>query len=134
MHLGPESWERIPDPLWRRRVGLRFCLALLRLDPKAYGVSRSLSSHEKKKNTHHLKAYEDYFIEVLLVCTVSFKTTIEHEYASIVFTLDGLRHPLLHGVLVEPSAGSSTFEISLEEHSTVRKTLIECKNSAIGIE
>ncbi|KAG1876642.1 Mus7/MMS22 family-domain-containing protein [Suillus subalutaceus] len=107
MHLGPESWERIPDPLWRRRVGLRFCLALLRLDSKAYN------------------AYEDYFIEVLLACTIPSKTTIEHEYASIVFTLDGLRHPLLHGVLAEPSTGSSTFEISLEEYSTVRQTLIE---------
>ncbi|KAG1831314.1 Mus7/MMS22 family-domain-containing protein [Suillus variegatus] len=107
MHLGPESWERIPDPLWRRRVGLRFCLALLRLDSKAYN------------------AYEDYFIEVLLTCTVPSKTTIEHEYASIVFTLDGLRHPLLRGVLAEPSTGSSTFEISLEEYSTVRQTLIE---------
>ncbi|OAX35443.1 hypothetical protein K503DRAFT_745949 [Rhizopogon vinicolor AM-OR11-026] len=115
MHLGPESWERIPDPLWRRRVGLRFCLALLKLDSKAYST------------------YEDYFIEVLLVCTVPFKTTIEHEYVSIVFTLDGLRHPLLRGVLAEPSAGSSTFEISLEEYSTVRQTLIKCKNSAIII-
>ncbi|KAG1760863.1 Mus7/MMS22 family-domain-containing protein [Suillus occidentalis] len=107
MHLGPESWERIPDPLWRRRVGLRFCLALLRLDSKAYN------------------AYEDYFIEVLFACTVPSKTTIEHEYASIVFTLDGLRHPLLRGVLVEPSTGSSTFKISREEYSTVRQTLIE---------
>ncbi|KAG2068935.1 hypothetical protein BDR04DRAFT_1157335 [Suillus decipiens] len=107
MHLGPESWERIPDPLWRRRVGLRFCLALLRLDSKAYN------------------AYEDHFIEVLLACTVPSKTTIEHEYASIVFTLDGLRHPLLRGVLAEPSTGSPTFEISLEEYSTVRQTLIE---------
>jgi hypothetical protein len=107
MYLGPESWERIPDPLWRRRVGLRFCLALLKLDSKAYN------------------AYEDYFIEVLLACTVPFKTTIEHEYASIVFTLDGLRHPLLRGVLAEPSTRSSTFEISLEEYSTVRQTLIE---------
>ncbi|KAG2141299.1 Mus7/MMS22 family-domain-containing protein, partial [Suillus clintonianus] len=107
MHLGPESWERIPDPLWRRRVGLRFCLALLRLDSKAYN------------------AYEDYFIEVLLASTVPSKTTIEHEYASIVFTLDGLRHPLLRGVLAEPSTGSSTFKISLEEYSTMRQTLIE---------
>ncbi|KAG1734801.1 Mus7/MMS22 family-domain-containing protein [Suillus lakei] len=107
MHLGPESWERIPDPLWRRRVGLRFCLALLRLDSKAYN------------------AYEDYFIEVLLACTVPSKMTIEHEYVSVVFTLDGLRHPLLRGVLAEPSTGSSAFEISLEEYSTVRQTLIE---------
>ncbi|KAG2110321.1 Mus7/MMS22 family-domain-containing protein [Suillus discolor] len=122
MHLGPESWERIPDPLWRRRVGLRFCLALLRLDSKAYN-----------KNTHRLKAYEDYFIEVLLTCTVPSKTTIEHEYASIVFTLDGLQHPLLRGVLAEPSTGSSTFEISLEEYSTVRQTLIECENSFIRV-
>ncbi|KAG2742748.1 hypothetical protein P692DRAFT_20785828, partial [Suillus brevipes Sb2] len=107
MHFGPESWERIPDPLWRRGVGLRFCFALLRLDSKAYN------------------AYEDYFIEVLLACTVPSKTTIEHEYASIVFTLDGLRHPLLRGVLAEPSTGSSTFEISREEYPTVRQTLIE---------
>ncbi|KAG2150243.1 Mus7/MMS22 family-domain-containing protein [Suillus bovinus] len=107
MHLGPESWERIPDPLWRCRVGLRFCLTLLRLDSKAYS------------------AYEDYFIEVLLTCTVSSKTTIEHEYASVIFTLDGLRHPLLRGVLAEPSTGSSAFEISLEEYSIVRQTLIE---------
>lgn len=47
MHLGPESWERIPDPLWRRRVGLRFCLALLRLDSKAYNVSSIFVSHRK---------------------------------------------------------------------------------------
>ncbi|KAG1746777.1 Mus7/MMS22 family-domain-containing protein, partial [Suillus paluster] len=107
MHLGPESWERIPDPSWRRRVGLRFCFALLRLDSKAYS------------------AYEDYFIEVLLACTVSSKTTIEHEYASIVFTLDGLRHPLLRGVLAKPTTGPSTFKISLEEYATVRQTLIE---------
>lgn len=80
-----------------------------------------------------MKAYEDYFIEVLLTCTVPSKTTIEHEYASIVFTLDGLRHPLLRGVLAEPSTGSSTFEISLEEYSTVRQTLIECENSFIRV-
>lgn len=107
MHLGPESWERIPDPLWRRRVGLRFCFALLKFDSKAYS------------------AYEDYFIEILLMGAVPFKTTIEHEYTSIVLTLDGLRHPLLRGVMAEPSAGSSTFEISLEEFSTIRQTLIE---------
>jgi hypothetical protein len=129
MHLGPESWERIPDPLWRRRVGLRFCFALLKLDSKAYSVSCSLNIHERR--IHYMKAYEDYFVEILLMGAVSLKTTIEHEYTSIVLTLDGLRHPLLRGVMAEPSAGSSTFEISLEEFSTIRQTLIECRHSAI---
>jgi hypothetical protein len=78
-----------------------------------------------------MKAYEDYFVEILLMGAVPFKTTIEHEYTSIVFTLDGLRHPLLRGVMVEPSAGSSTFEISIEEFSTIRQTLIECRDSTI---
>lgn len=33
----------------------------------------------------------------------------------------------------EPSTGSSTFEISREEYSTVRQTLIECENSIIRV-
>lgn len=35
--------------------------------------------------------------------------------------------------MAEPSAGTSTFEISQEAYVTVRQTLIECKNSAIRI-
>jgi hypothetical protein len=36
-------------------------------------------------------------------------------------------------VLAEPSTRSSTFEISLEEYSTVRQTLIECENLLIRV-
>lgn len=39
MKLGQQSWEKIIDDSWRRRVGLRFNLTLLRLDPGAYNVS-----------------------------------------------------------------------------------------------
>lgn len=38
MKLGQQSWEKIIDDSWRRRVGLRFNLMLLRLDPRAYSV------------------------------------------------------------------------------------------------
>lgn len=40
MKLGQQSWEKIIDDSWRRRVGLRFNLMLLRLDPAAYNVSQ----------------------------------------------------------------------------------------------
>ncbi|KAI6151463.1 hypothetical protein EDD17DRAFT_1133281 [Pisolithus thermaeus] len=33
MKLGQQSWEKIIDSSWRWRVGLRFNLSLLRLDP-----------------------------------------------------------------------------------------------------
>ncbi|KAH9936512.1 uncharacterized protein B0H18DRAFT_1164925 [Fomitopsis serialis] len=35
---GKRSWEKISDDSWRRRVGLRFMLMVLRLDPSAYFV------------------------------------------------------------------------------------------------
>ena len=71
--------------------------------------------------------YQDEFISVLLVASVSFKPTIEHEYASILFTLDKLRHPLFQNVPFEPVGPRARFEISEVEYREKRVRLYEGK-------
>ena len=70
------------------------------------------------------KAKND-FVAVLLVATLSYKTTIEHEYASMVLSLDGLQHPLLRGAPVDPVPGTKKYEISRVDYDTVREQLIK---------
>ncbi|KAI6044231.1 Mus7/MMS22 family-domain-containing protein [Pisolithus marmoratus] len=114
MKLGQQSWEKIIDSSWRRRVGLRFNLSLLRLDPAAYSK------------------YEDDFISVLLISSVSSILSIEHEYASVVFTLDGLQHLLLRGAPFGPVGHGRRFEIGEVEYREKRVQLLETilKNAA----
>lgn len=38
LQYGSESWEKIIEPDWKRRVGLRFMYKMLELDPPAYPV------------------------------------------------------------------------------------------------
>ncbi|KAH7890678.1 Mus7/MMS22 family-domain-containing protein [Phlebopus sp. FC_14] len=114
MKLGPQSWEKIIDASWRRRVGLRFNLTLLRLDPRAYPT------------------YKNDFVGVFLVSTLSQKTTIEHEFASLLFTLDGLQHPLLRGAPFAPLPGSRKFDISRDEYERARLPLIDVVFSNIA--
>ncbi|KAI6149743.1 Mus7/MMS22 family-domain-containing protein [Pisolithus tinctorius] len=114
MKLGQQSWEKIIDSSWRRRVGLRFNLSLLRLDPAAY------------------PKYQDDFINVLLTSSVSSVLSIEHEYASVVFTLDRLQHPLLRGAPFDPVGHGRRFEIGEVEYQEKRVQLLDAilKNAA----
>jgi len=84
--LGSQSWERIIDGSWRRRVGFRFMYMFLRLDPSSY------------------PSHRDRFIDVLLESLVSLTVTIEHEYVSLLFSVDGLQHLLLHDIVCERKA------------------------------
>ncbi|KAF8141719.1 Mus7/MMS22 family-domain-containing protein [Boletus edulis] len=107
MKLGQQSWEKIIDDSWRRRVGLRFNLTLLRLDPGAYNKMK------------------DDFIAVLLVATLSCKTTIEHEFVSVVLSLDGLQHPLLRAAPFDPIPGTRKYEVNEGDFEVARGRLIE---------
>ncbi|KAG6334435.1 hypothetical protein ID866_4656 [Astraeus odoratus] len=111
MKLGQQSWEKIIDASWRRRVGLRFNLSLLRLDPSAY------------------PKYQDDFISFLLIASVSSKLTIEHEYMSVVFTLDRLQYPLLRGAPFQPVTHTQRFEIGEVEYREKRIELHKSKLS-----
>jgi hypothetical protein len=64
-----------------------------------------------------LQSYQDRFIDVLLESLVSSTVTMEHEYVSLLFSVDGLRHPLLHNVACERRADGDYFvsQFSFEE-------------------
>lgn len=98
LKLGQQSLEKIVDSSWRQRVDLRFNLSLLRLDPVAYPT------------------YQDDFISVLLISSVSSVSSIEHEYASVMFTLNSMKHPLLRSALSQPMDGGRIFEIDEVEY------------------
>ncbi|TFY61854.1 hypothetical protein EVJ58_g4250 [Rhodofomes roseus] len=105
--LGPQSWEKISDDSWRRRVGLRFMMMVLRLDPSAYS------------------AYQFQFLDVLLQCLVAAKITIEHEYMSLLCSIDGLRHPLLEDMPCTQDAESADYKISRKDFADKRLSFVQ---------
>ncbi|KAI0916960.1 hypothetical protein AcW2_007217 [Taiwanofungus camphoratus] len=105
--LGPQSWERIIDTTWRRRVGLRFMFMLLQLDPSAYPT------------------FTDRFLDILMESIVTPRVTLEHEYASLVFSIDGLRHRFLHDIPCEKQEGSADFQLSRKDFLEARLSILE---------
>lgn len=57
------------------------------------------------------------FLEVFLESLAAEEQSIEHEYASLLLTIDGLRHPLFQG-LTEPGLGD--YHFSIGEYSALR--------------
>lgn len=76
---------------------------------------------------------KDDFIAVLLVATLSCKTTIEHEFISVVLSLDGLQHPLLRGALLEPIPGTRKYEVSEADYEVARGRLIESQLALVAV-
>ncbi|KII85768.1 hypothetical protein PLICRDRAFT_44168 [Plicaturopsis crispa FD-325 SS-3] len=111
--MGPQSWERIIDPSWRRRVGLRFMFMMLRLDPPAY------------------LTHTDRFLDVLLESMVSPKITLENEYMSLLFSIDGLAHPLLRGVPCQLEPGVD-LEMSRGEFLNCRQAILKAMFSNLN--
>ena len=79
-----------------------------------------------------LQRMKDDFIGVLLVAALSHKTTIEHEFMSVVLSLDGLQHPLFHGAPFDPTPGTRKFEVSEDDYEASRTRLIESKLAMIA--
>lgn len=67
---------------------------------------------------------KDDFIAVLLVAILSCETTIEHEFVSMVLSLDGLQHPLLRAAPLHPVPGTRKYEVSAANYEVVRGQLI----------
>ncbi|CAL1712168.1 unnamed protein product [Somion occarium] len=106
-NLGPQSWERISDASWRRRVGLRFMFKVLELDPTAY--------------TDH----QDRFLEVFMESLVTPRVTIEHQYAALLFTIDDLHHPFLQGLHIGDRDFLHGYSLTTEEFIEYRLSWIE---------
>ena len=56
---------------------------------------------------------------------VAAKVTMEHEYMSLVFSIDRLRHPLLRHVPCQPSMEKSDYIISVPEFFTLRLPVVD---------
>ncbi|KAI0357556.1 hypothetical protein OH77DRAFT_1510566 [Trametes cingulata] len=104
---GPQSWETIVDPARRRRVGLRFMYMLLQLDPPAY------------------QAYNDRFVDVLFASIAAHPVTLEHEYASLLFSIDRLHHPLFHNLPIDDPGDDGDYHLTKHTFMEKRLALLE---------
>ncbi|KAI0655367.1 Mus7/MMS22 family-domain-containing protein [Cubamyces menziesii] len=102
LSFGPQSWEKIIEPDWRRRVGLRFMYMLLQLDPPAYLAST------------------DLFIEVLFQSMATPTITLEHEYMALLLSIDRLHHPLFHDLPIGAPGDDGDYHLSKHEFSDKR--------------
>jgi hypothetical protein len=76
---------------------------------------------------HHLniiitiasQSHKDIFFDVLLESLVTRTITMEHEYASLLFSVDGLRHPLLRNIDF-PKGANGDYIITYHSFSQTR--------------
>ena len=66
------------------------------------------------------------FLDVFLESLAAEEQTIEHEYVSLLLTIDGLRHPLFQG-LMEPVLGD--YHFSIPEYSALRFPFLKGSSS-----
>jgi hypothetical protein len=62
---------------------------------------------------------------VLWESLVSSEITIEHEYVSLVFSVDGLQHPLLRGVPCHLGPGEVDYDIPQQTFLDLRLQVLE---------
>ncbi|GJJ11453.1 hypothetical protein Clacol_005686 [Clathrus columnatus] len=91
--LAESIWQDVKDPFRRLYIRLRCMMTVLKLDPHSY------------------KAYINDFLELGFEALVSPKITLEHEYCSLIFSIDSLSHPLLRQMpcTVDPTSGLFNF-------------------------
>jgi hypothetical protein len=63
---------------------------------------------------------------------VSPKITIENEYASLLFSIDGLEHPLLRGIPYVLAPGMRDYEISRVEFVDLRFQILNGDLMSLG--
>ncbi|KAI5121875.1 hypothetical protein M0805_001083 [Coniferiporia weirii] len=107
LNVGPQSWGGISDSFFRRRVALRFMYRLLHCDPTAY------------------KDRENTFLAVLLESLVAFRITMENEYISLLFSIDGLRHTMLRAIPVCRESEMEDFHLSRTQFTEKRFGILE---------
>lgn len=71
------------------------------------------------------------FIQVLLESMVVERVTIENEYVSLLFSIDDLQHPLLHGVPFQHNRATNAYEISTAEFLNLRLPILDGQFAAV---
>ncbi|KAJ3898749.1 Mus7/MMS22 family-domain-containing protein [Lentinula edodes] len=99
-----KTWTAIGDVHWRRRIDIRVALNILRRAPMSYADSK----------------LKDYFIETLFNCLIPVKVTVEHDFLSCIFSIDGLRHPLLRNLPVTLPPYPKILALSKNDFTTSR--------------
>jgi hypothetical protein len=62
----------------------------------------------------------DRYIKLLMQCLIAIEPDLDAEYVALLFSIDGLRHPLLAGVPCERESEAVDFQIApqaFEGHS-----------------
>ncbi|KAJ4473730.1 Mus7/MMS22 family-domain-containing protein [Lentinula aciculospora] len=102
------SWKEIGDIHWRRRIDIRVALNILRSTPMSYA----------KDNM------KDYFLETLFEALVPGKVTVEHDFLSWLFSIDGLRHPLMKNLPVTLPPYPKILTLSKDDFISSREKLL----------
>ena len=66
---------------------------------------------------------------MLLESLVAYRVTVEHEYVSLVFTMDGLRHTMLRGIPIQREYEQDDFSLSKAQYLDLRFQITRCKYS-----
>ncbi|KAF8629073.1 hypothetical protein AX15_003568 [Amanita polypyramis BW_CC] len=117
MILEQRSHWAIKNEAIQRRVDLGVAMRLLKLHPMIY-------------STH-----VNMFLETFLESLAAEDRSIEHEYASLLLSIDGLRHPLLQGLTCVEKSDRGDYNISISDFSTLRlpilRVILDNLNSAL---
>ena len=64
------------------------------------------------------------FLEVFLESLAAEDRSIEHEYASLLLSIDGLRHPLLQELTCVKKPDHGDYNISISDYNTLRLPIL----------
>ena len=67
----------------------------------------------------------EQFVEVLLRSMATPNVTLEHDYASLLFSIDRLYHPLLDQLPINPPAADGDFHLTRQEFIEKRPAILE---------
>ncbi|KAL0953447.1 hypothetical protein HGRIS_004680 [Hohenbuehelia grisea] len=102
-----DTWGKITLIPLQRWVDVRVMLTVLLLDPTCYA------------------SLPDRFLTVLLISLAAVKVTIEHEYVSLLLSIDGLQHDLLRGLVLDRPNDTADFDISRAQFGVIRASILE---------
>ncbi|KAF8630760.1 hypothetical protein AX17_005355 [Amanita inopinata Kibby_2008] len=102
-----EVWKKITNEALRYRVDLSIATQLLRFHPMMY-------------STH-----PDMFFEIFLESLATDRVMIEHDYLSLLLSIDSLQHPLLRGLACVEKPVEGDYVISVSEYSALRLPILQ---------